>query len=399
MKNILVLGLSDSLFTRDFCTEVLNEKEMKVSILSPYYSKQYGDDYRQNNINEVKWPDFWAQGIRRYIGIRFVDKYISAMSKLKKEIGFGKQIDAIFVHYVEPVHILYFIYFWFKAKKRILVFWGDDILRVSDKKLKSLPIFLRQSTAIVFTTPNPCKYFQNKFGHKYDGKIHIVDFGNSILDKIDQVGSKYTAKQCKEKFGLPTDKVIVHVGYNAFRGQQHYDMMRNVVTWAQMPTSKEWVEKIKFVFHVSYGQGEDFDDYCNSLKLLMDQAALDYVFVEEYLQDERLAMFRKTCDIFLYGQITDTRSASPLEYAYAGAYFICPAWLKDNYELLDEGNVPYYVYDDFADLPNIFSKCLLEYMSKNTSNSTEENISLQGKKIIRDTTSWESVAPEWKSLY
>lgn len=390
MRNILLLGLPDSLFIRDFCTEVLIEEETKIAILSPHYSEQYGESYRRSGIKEVRWPDLFVQGILKNIGIRILGKYFSSIRNLKKEIGFNNQIDTIFVHYVEPVHIFYFFCFWKKAKKRILVFWGGDILRASDKKLKLFPFFLRQATAIVFMIQNQCDYFQNRLGHKYDEKIHVLDFGNSVLGKIDKISNEYTRKQCKERFGLPTDGIIVHVGYNAFRGQQHLEMMKSIAAWAHLPLSKEWVEKIKFVFHVSYGQ-EDFEGYQNELKRLMDEASLHYVFIEEYLQGDELAMFRKTCDIFLYGQKTDARSASPLEYIYAGASFICPSWLHENYGLLVKGNIPHFVYSDFADLTNVFNECLLEY----------EDIVIDdyGRKIIRDTISWESLAPKWRSLY
>ena len=391
MANVLLLGASNSLFIRDFCTEVLHENGDKVTILSQYFSEQYGNDYRENGIKEVKWPDFFLAGITKIIRLNIVKKYFSNIQKLNKEIGFNNQIDAIFVHYVEPVHIFYFFHFWKKAKKRILVFWGDDILRASDKKLRLLPFFLGQATEIVFMIQNQCDYFQNRLGHKYDEKIHVLDFGNSILNKIDKVSNEYTQKQCKERFGFPADKIIVHVGYNAFKGQQHLNIMRSIVAWAQLQSSKEWLDKIKFVFHVSYGQEVDFDDYQNALRLLMDESSLDYVFTEEYLQGDELAMFRKTCDIFLYGQKTDARSASPLEYIYAGASFICPSWLHENYGLLVKGNIPHFVYSDFADLTNVFNKCLLEY--------EDMVIDDYGKKIIRDTISWESLAPKWRSLY
>lgn len=399
MKNILLFGHADSSFVRDFCTEVLNAHEIKTAILSQYYSGRYADIYRDNNITVVQWSEFLNRQVIKNLGIRMVSKYIENIKNLNRELGFNSQIDVAFVHYVEPFHLICFYPFWKKTRQRILVFWGSDILRASNRKLKLFPFFLKQSTDIVFMTQSQCEYFHNKFGYKYDKKIHILDFGNKILDKIDKISIEYTTQQCKEEFGFPADKIIVHVGYNALKEQQHLDMMRSIVACAQLPTTKEWIEKIKFVFHVSYGRGEDFDDYRNNLKVLMNQAGLDYVFMEEFFQNKKLVMFRKTCDIFLYGNKTDARSASPLEYIYLGACFICPVWLKDNYGLLDEGNIPYFVYDDFNDLTNVFNKCLSEYMNKSTSNCVEENISPEGKKVIRDTISWESLAPKWRSLY
>lgn len=394
MKNILLLGLSDSLFTRDFCREVLKADDTSVSILSPRPSPQYGEFYRDSGISELVWPEFFSKGILGNIGLHMAGRYMSAIRDLERKIGFDRRADAVFVHYVEPLHILYFHRLWKKARKRILVFWGYDIMCASDKKLKLFPHFLKQSTAIVFMIPNQREYFQSKFGHRYDRKLHVIDFGNSVLDQIDKAADKYTVRQCKEEMGLPVDKILVHVGYNALRGQRHIDMAKSLVSWSQLPGSEQWTDRLQFVFHVSYGRWEEYEDYRKQLCAVMDSGSLAYVFVEDYYQDERLAMFRRTCDIFLYGQKTDARSASPLEYVYAGARFLCPVWLKDNYRLLDEGGCSYYVYEDFADLTNVFNRCLVEY-----SNADDRAASSKVREVIREAVSWESLAPKWRSLY
>ena len=120
---------------------------------------------------------------------------------------------------------------------------------------------------------------------------------------------------------------------------------------------------------------------------------MNYIFIDKYLQGEELAMFRRTCDIFLYGQKTDARSASPLEYIYAGAKFICPKWLADNYKLLDEAGIRYYIYDDFEHLPNAVETCVKEM------NMSTERISAKSKKRIHDEISWDSLAEKWRRLY
>ena len=70
---------------------------------------------------------------------------------------------------------------------------------------------------------------------------------------------------------------------------------------------------------MSYKHDSDFEQYKQQLSDQMKAAKVDYCFVEKYMQGEELAMFRRTCDLFLYGQKTDARSESPLEYVYGGA--------------------------------------------------------------------------------
>lgn len=399
MKKVLILGNSHSVFIRDFCTEVLDENEVKATILSKCYSERYLDSYQKKNISIINWPKALVQGIRKNFSFRHFAEYISGLLKINWEIAFRNGVDVFFAHYVQPVSLLYFYIPWRKARKRILVFWGSDILQISDGNLKLLPLSLKQSTDIVFMIPNQYEYFQEKVGHKYDEKVHVLDFGNSVLSRIDKINSEYSRKQCKEKFQFPEDKVIVHVGYNAFKAQQHIEMMKSITMHTRLSMAKDMKKKVKFVFHMSYGQEDNFDIYMNQLKAILDTNSMDYEFIDMYLQDDDLAMFRRTCDIFLYGNKTDALSASPLEYIYAGAMFVCPKWLQSNYNLLNEGNIPHYVYDNFDELGNVFSKCLMEYDEKAVSDDEFENIDSKGRKIIRDTISWESLAPKWRSLY
>lgn len=400
MKKVLILGNSHSVFIRDFCMEVLGGKGIKTTILSLYYSDRYLDDYQKSKITITNWLDSSLQKITKKIIFRHLFKYTSSLIKINRQVAKKEGADAFFVHYVEPVLLLCFYIPWKKAKKRILVFWGSDILRISDGNLKLLPLFLKQSTDIVFMIPNQYEYFQKKVGHKYDGKAHVLDFGNSVISRIDKISSEYSRRQCKEKFGFPEDKIIVHVGYNADKAQQHIEMMKSVISHIQLLMGKELKRKLKFVFHISYGHGDDFEYYINDLQTIMDNNSLDYAFIDTYLQDDDLAMFRRTCDVFLYGNKTDALSASPLEYIYAGAVFICPKWLYNNYyELLNEGNISHYVYDDFDELGIVFNKCIMEYEEKAANKDEFENIDSNGRKVIKDAISWESLAPKWRSLY
>ena len=53
--NILLLGKTDSIFTRDFCLNVLGMEHANTVILTQAFSKEYQQDYAAENIKEVKW--------------------------------------------------------------------------------------------------------------------------------------------------------------------------------------------------------------------------------------------------------------------------------------------------------------------------------------------------------
>lgn len=392
MKKILIFGISSSLFIRDFCKEVFLHEEEKIVLLTRNYDDKYERDYAKYGVQQIEWPELFAQGIMKNCSFSLIKKYFRCISQLRIEADLNDEIEVMFIHYVEPLHNYYLLPLWKQAKKKILVFWGDDILRASKFTLKLMKYFLRSSSSIVFMIEQQYKYFQSQFGNRYDEKIQILDFGNSILEEIDNIEKKYTKEQCKEKFGLEKDKITVHVAYNAFRGQQHLEMIEGIAKYYEKVGIQEQLQHLEFVYHISYGQDRLFCSYRKTLEEIMDRMNMKYVFIEKYLQGEELAIFRNTCDIFLYGQKTDARSASPLEYIYAGANFICPRWLLENYEIVNNEDTVVYQYESFEELGKVFNTCIERF-------NASDGISDRGRRTIKEAISWEGLAIKWRALY
>ncbi len=384
--NILLLGKTDSIFTRDFCKNILNSEEINAVILTQMLSKEYRGDYEAANVKQVRWPDCFLKGIRKQL--RALLYLFKTWRNLREEIGFEDKIDVIHIHYVEPLHLIYFFPFWNGAKERILTFWGSDIYTITKAKKVLLRYFLKHASSIIFMISNQYEFFQSIYGHKYDKKVKIIDFGNGLIDDLDEVMSNYTKDDCKIHFQMPLDKLSVHIGYNASKAQQH---LKIVESMQFLP--KDILSQMEFVFSVSYKRDNDFEQYKQKLIDTMNKTKMNYRFLDEYLQGEELAMFRRTCDLFVYGQETDARSESPLEYVYAGAEFICPEWLADNYELLNRAHTRYYIYGDFNNLCDSVQLCLENI------DLQDEKISEWGRKKIRDEISWDAVGEKWRELY
>ena len=384
--NLLLIGSADSIFIRDYCRNILDNPSVKVTILSQKKPQKYSYDYKELGIAVIEWPRFFQKGLMKQL-LHLV-QLKREWKELGHQIGENDEIDILHMHFVEPLHLIYFFGLWKKANKKFLTFWGIDIFEISRTKSFLLSFFLKQTDNIVFMILKQKEFFCKIYGHKYDSKIRIIDFGNSQIDIIDKVSSKYTVEKCKEHFKLPLDKYIVHVGYNACKEQQHLAIVKNVANLSQ-----EYLKKMKFVFHMSYGYSDDYIAYKQQLQETMYTYRMDYSIIEDYLQGEDLAMFRRTCNIFLYGQKTDARSASPLEYVYSGAIFICPEWLSENYKLFDEGNIKYYVYNQFEDLNRVLEQSIRKL------EKSEEIISPFGRKKIQEKKSWKSLSKEWRSLY
>lgn len=386
MFNILVIGPANSIFTKDFCMHVLDEEDMNVSLLTQNETTQYRNDYEEKGIKEIIWPEFFRKGLSRQL---------LHLGKIKKEwralceaVCGKEELDVVHVQFVEPLHLLYFWGLWKKAKRRVLTFWGSDILRASKMRLMFLPLFLKQADRIVFMIPNQYNYFRNIYGNRYQNKIRIVDFGNNMIDEIDRVLNQYSKEECKKYFGFSLDKMAVHIGYNASKEQQH-----DLILQEMKKLPENILHNMQIVFHVSYGKGEGYKAYHSHLIEMLENMSADYVFDENYYKEDELAMFRRTCDLFIYGNQSDSRSASPLEYVYADSAFICPEWVAENYELLDRAGAHYYKYQKFDELKDVIMLALQE-LNGNRSSITEKS-----REIIRNETSWKEVTPKWKALY
>ncbi len=384
--NILLMGLPDSVFIRNFCKNVLDDNDTKVTVLTREYNGEFNDEYKEQGINIVRWPKCFVHGIKRYI-LRLA--FVSNQLKLvERRIGFENEIDVLQMHYVEPLHLIYFFPLWRHAQKRILTFWGSDISNITSISRRILPFFLKQADVLVFMIDNQRVLFQDIWGYKYDQKIKVIDFGNSLIDTFDKIDRYNVKPECINSWAVDSSKICIHVGYNASKSQQHIQMIQCIVKLPRQVT-----DRVQLVFHFGYAHSEDYCEYKNKIADILDTAKIGYSIIEDFLVDEDLAMFRKTCDIFLYGQISDARSASPLEYLYAGARVICPDWLEDNYDFLKNEEQCFYVYNGFENLESVIMKCINELPSDN---GDEMKIC---KEKIRERISWDSVKSKWRDLY
>lgn len=386
--NILVMGDCNSAFNRNYCIEVL--KNDNVVILSKNESVNYNKDYDANGIRIIRWPEYMLNGPKSQyfnpVG------YFRAISMLRKEIEFTS-IDVFHVHYFEPIDLLLFYPLWRNSQKKNITFWGSDLLYASQMKRMLYPFFLKQATSVVMMVKRQKEYFNSIMGHRYDNKIRIIDFGNCLLNIISMNEKRISRNGAKKKFGIPVNKIILHVGYNASNSQQHLTIINEIV---KLPP--EYKKIIFIVFPIAYGKNENYLELFSQIKKLLDIAHISYALVDRFLQGEELAMFRRTCDIFVYGQDADARSASPLEYLYAGAKFVYPRWLADNYEFLPKCNKILFCYNTFENLHDSIHSCM-DTMQNFSDVKAEFDEYNKIKTSISDEISWDNLAKKWRALY
>ena len=365
---------------------VLTERD-SIYIFSYTNAGRFSDLYEKMGIKEIYIMPFLENSSLCITNI--VSVLYKKTKDIKKLLPSGISIDVIHVHYVIPSTLVYLFAFWFGARVRILTFWGSDILRESDSNRKLLTPFLIMASTITFMIQTQKQFFCNRYGNRYDRKIKIIDFGNALLDVIDDIRAEYSKTDCKQEFGFRNDKITIHIGYNKDEEQQHIKILEQLCLLPQ-----HILKKIQIVFPWGYGKNVNEDMYISIIENMLEAYDIDFVFVKSFLQGEELAKFRMSCDIFLYGQISDAMSASPLEYVYSGGLFLCPDWLWENYALINWQAEQCFKYFDFTHMRNILNEILLKW---------EEPflglIENEMHEIIYENLSWKNLSPIWRKCY
>jgi hypothetical protein len=358
MKVILLID-ANSIYCKEYIENVLLGK-YEVIVLSYQYNRRFRKYYKENGIRVWDSPDV-----------------NELLKKAEKQITSN---DIFHVHFVNPCMLKILQKPYMKCQKRILTYWGSDLLRTSFiERYSALPYIYN---ADIITVINDVMYqkLRKMVVRRKQRCIKCLDFGNSFFNMIDEVSNQMSVEECKAYWGLEPEKIIVSVGYNAIKEQQHLEMMQEVV---KLP--KKVLQKLFFVFHFGYGKKENL--YIKQLNMTLQKNHIQYKIIEQFLDKKEIAILRLSTDIFLYGQTTDALSASVMEYLYAGAVLIKPKWI-DYSELSDMG-ISYSEYKSFQEIPH-----LLIDLIRHGINRTMKN-----RGVLKRTKSWEALSSEWEALY
>lgn len=376
--NVLIIGLADSIWLKEYIEHVLLDENISISVIS-YRNERYKDFYSENGIEIIQYPARETKKIR------------SAAISLKQSRLLGerlKQIDILHVHFADlPLMLLCYRLFAL-SHKIIITFWGSDLLRAFKWKLRAVRYFLYKADIIQLVSENMLKKFHNEYGLEFENKLSILDFGNPMYRIIDEVSRTMTREGCKDYWKMPKDMLSVHIGYNSIREQNHIAIVKSL---GRLPDKIK--DNLFLVFHFGYGAEDSI--YVNHIKSELKENKFRYKFINKYMDKEDVAKFRLSADIFVYGQTTDAVAGSVLEYLYAGVKLIYPKWL--DYSVLLNIGIQMYGYEDFTGLTDIFQEVYKE--CQNNSDDNDRDALTDNRMRLKNFNSWEKVLPEWKAMY
>lgn len=402
--NILLVANANSVWIQKYIEKILLPTGATVSILSQS-NTDFFEFYQKNGIKIIAThPSAPAQPSSaaspastsfRQRAIALVKSIIPGkIKKIVRKFRISRSTsrvlhmisapDIIHMHYISPdMEYIYAPLMRAFKSKLLVTYWGSDLLRITHERVNEN--LLQRAVGITFMTAGLYERFHDIYGNNFDDKLHIIDFGVSIYDALDQLKQTHSAREeNRVLFGIPEGKICIMAGYNANPGQQHSEIIDSI---SRLPD--EIKDKCHLLLQYSYNY-TDKKTYYESILDKLHSASFSWGIIDSFLNDEQSARLRNSVDIFIHAQITDALSASMLEYLYAGTIVLNGSWLK--YHELESRKIAYLQFDTFHQLSDLL-KTVLENLDYYKETAQPNQASLYA------LNSWAAVQDRWVGLY
>lgn len=263
----------------------------------------------------------------------------------------------------------------------ICSFWGSDLMRASARALAQMKPYLDRCDVISVHNEKNVDMIRRIYGEAAAQKTHLIYFGQTGYQDIDDMLKARTREQCREAFGIAPEQFVVSVGYSASSAQQQLEAIEAM---AKMP--EERLRRITLVLQQTYGENDP--EYIRRTRELAANLPSQTVVLTKFMGPEESAMLRLSTDVFVQSIKTDAFSASMQEYLYAGACVLQGTWL--DYPQLRDMNIQLNLFSQFDELPSLIEKA----MDGEIHGLTDEERALFPKLY-----SWDAVRDSWMKMF
>ena len=367
MKKILFVGNINSFLIINLAKSLKEvDNNIQIDILS---------DQKKNNDTKDLFLNVYSINNHHFLNkIKFAKGIFQSLS-FKNEI---KKIETTY----DAVHILYlsvsYRTIWRKlieiSQKQIITVFGGDFYKSTKLMRKLMRPMVESATIITATNPKTLQEFSNFYGIPAK-KTRVVRFGLSILDEIDHVNEDDILK-FKYKYIIDKNKKLIACGYNASMNQNIEKIIPELLK----------VQGIQQHYLLCFQFPQTQNSVCEKAISLCKKHKLKFVVFDDYLSDKELAIYRKSIDIMIQLQSTDSFSGAMQEHLYAGSKVITGKWLP--YEVLDAKGVDFSRIDRFDKLSETIETIV----------KREIDI-LHNQNVIASYSKWKKNIGDWQNLY
>ncbi|MFW5804585.1 MAG: hypothetical protein ACOCWG_05090, partial [bacterium] len=296
-------------------TDGLKKEGVEVVALDIWSFRHYDKNGKIHNL--IPWfiKGSLVRIYRKLFRKRIIRKYI-------------KSGDVVDIQWCGHYYSEYIDYIKNRNVKLLATLFGSDFYRSSQDELNIQRKIYETADKIVLG-PNMKPDFEKQFPG-FSDKIVFNQFGSKRLDVIEEISKKTDKLVLKNKLGIPLNKIVVTLGYNAKHEQQHLvflEQIKNIDTIQK--------EKLFLLLPLTYGMEDDLS-YYNKLKTTLAEIGIEYTCLEKRLTDEEIAETKVVSDITINLQTTDALSSSIKEAFLAENILLVGNWL------------PYSIYSDMG---------------------------------------------------
>ena len=376
---VLIIGNGNSIFILNYIKYVLIPNNILVFLCTPRnINKEYLEFYNSNNIL-LLYSFVGNSFIQRIPKVRGISNIIYSLYQIHK----NQPYNAIHVHFADIASCCIAYLCRKLTRKEICSFWGSDLLRSSDRQIKKLKAYLDKCNTITVEAEKMYNRIMAVFGHIYDNKIKTIRFGIESFDVIKNIRNLEDQKTSRARLGLPTEKIILAIGYNGSPYQQHLLIIEQLAR-----INPEILERVFIVIQMTYGNSDT--RYKEEVRKKIRSITDNFIIFDRFMQVEDIMRLRVSTDIFIHGQTTDALSVSFQEYIYAGAIVLNGKWLK--YKELEGRGIRYIEYESFNEIPSLLSD-IISNLEK------YRLLFFNNIDILREFSSVQAVSQEWYNLY
>jgi hypothetical protein len=269
----------------------------------------------------------------------------------------------------------------FPDARWVCTFWGSDLLRATPGQLRRMAAPLNACDLITVISPPHIVRIRELYGEACARKTTVCDFGVDLYDDIDRIRRTADTAACKAHFGLPSDRPLICLGYNASPPQRHIELLQALSTLPE-ETLRGW----SVALQMTYGSTDA--RYFDSVREAAAKLPCRSLILIEFMDGTESAYLRLAADAFVLAMPTDAFSSSLQEYLYAGARVLCGEWLQ--YPQLDELGIRLQRFQNLSQVPALLTETLEHPVPEDE---------LRARTKLKEKYAWGALLHDWTALY
>lgn len=371
---ILIIGNRRHQLLYSLLKEIKKEYDDNYLIIDVFSQETSDDKYE----TDALYDSIFTLSMPKFISKNRILRGIYKQYLFRRQLSKLGHYDFVHIHYIEDILIRDAQYFVKKLKSKLIVsIWGSDFLRASDSKKQQMLPILKFASKITIANSVAKESFLEYYSESIPNtKVILCRFFIEPLTVLKKVIEKSTKTDSKLSFGF-SKKIVIAIGYNASKMQQHLEILRAIESNVDLDNFKEDIE---FVLPLTYPKSIA---YINEVENCIKNSKFKYRLLTNFMSDEEVSYLRIASDVMIQLQTTDMLSASMLEYMYAKNIVITGSWLP--YRDLRNWGLVYEEVEEVKSIGKKLNEVLLNYdvlMSKTDGNSSILELNYNRDEIV-----------------